>query len=73
MLGDFDFAEKGLKPFLYYLTQTPSWLPVVHFYPGEGRLPQAAAGDRYRVTIQGLKEALRGAALACLNQSRESV
>jgi hypothetical protein len=56
MLGDFDFDEKGLKPFLYYLPQTPSWLPMVHFYPGEGRLPKAVAGDRYRVTIQGLKD-----------------
>jgi len=57
MIGDMDTDENSLlKPFLYYLPMTASWLPTIHFFPGEGKLPLAAAGDRIRVTIRGLKD-----------------
>jgi hypothetical protein len=57
MIGDFDIDGSGkLKPFLYYVPGTAHWQPMIHFFPGESRLPEAQAGDRYRVKIQGLKD-----------------
>jgi hypothetical protein len=57
ILRDADSDENGLKPFLQYLPQSPSWLPMIHFFPGQTRLPKANAGDRIRISVSGLKDA----------------
>ena len=57
-IGD-DDLEGGdkLKKFLRSFPATASWLPVVLFFPGEAKWPEPKAGDRYKVTIKGLKDA----------------
>ncbi|MDP3178668.1 MAG: hypothetical protein Q8M76_12255 [Spirochaetaceae bacterium] len=57
MIGAYDIDDSdAVKPFLHYVPGTAHWQPMIHFFPGENRLPEARAGDRYRVKIQGLKD-----------------
>ncbi len=56
-IGDDDLeAGDKLKKFLRYMPATANWDPVVIFFPGEAKWPEPKAGERYRVTLTGVKD-----------------